>query len=765
VTTRLRPLAAVVLSVTVLTAPAAAAASRPMAPLGGAVRVRSSSAPGAALPPAPARPLFGQQWSPWGREPLGSSRVTVAGYGCALTASAMLLRTFGVNLDPGQLDRWLVDHGGFVAGDLLVWGAVARAAAAAGVSVRYDGWRPFDRAAIYASLAHQDPVIAQVRLDGNMHFVLIVAAAADGTMWINDPWYGDVTTLQARYGEPARAILSIRLYSGTAVAPPTVTALRPGVGAAIRASAGGLGPGGSGAEVLAVPDTTPTTLWTHGTPAQLESWTTSAVDFVAPTPLSAGSLVVRTPTGQPNYWFPFTVPGEAAVQVTSVTPAAGAVQGGTRVLIRGSGFIAPMSVRFGTTPARAAVVLSPTLILAVSPPAAGGRPRPGAPAPRPTTAPSAPAVPSLSPTPAGAPSASPRGTPVIPPNPYAIRRPGAARKTSAASRGLRVTLTVADWMGSSPGGAAARFAYTLVPGAPASPTPTETVVPSPTVAPSPTPEAAATPSESPSPTPQPPPAPTVRIPLADAFHTVGPTPLLDTSTGLGSSSAALEPGSVLRLALAGVAGVPRSGAALVALQVTATAPGAAGAVTFAPAGGAAGGHTALAVPAGEPASGLVLVAPGGGGAITVTDAGGRVGVVSDVVGWFGRGPAGAGRYQPLPPTVVCDTDPGAPSPCAGQTLEAGRILAVPLDGHGGVPPTGAAAVLLDVTVSDPAAGSLSLYPAGTSPSGDADLRFGSGESEQAEVVVPLGLAGFVCITDPGGPATVRVAVAGWFAAG
>ena len=733
------------------------------------------AAPRAAAPlgvPAPARPLFGQQWSPWGRDRLGTSPVSVGSYGCALTASAMLLRTFGVDIDPGRLNRWLVGHGGYVAQDLLVWGAVARAARALGGSVRYAGWRRFDLPAIDGSLARGDPVIAQVSLDGNMHFVLIVAVSADGTMWINDPWFGDVTTLQARYGAPAQAILSIRLYRGRAVPAPRVTPLRPGGRAAISAPTGALGRGGRGSEVLAVPDTTPTTLWTRGTPATVASWTTARVRFTAPDPLSAGSLVVRTSTGQPNYWFPFTVPGERAVQVTGISPATGAMRGGTRVLIRGTGFIAPMTVRFGRAPARAAIVVSPTEILAVSPAATARGAPPPAPtqtlspapsaSPTPSSTPGASPTPSPTPSPSATPSGSPSASAPPPLNPYRGALP--AHRTGPRPGAIaRVTLTVADWMGRSAAGSAATFAYTA--GRPPPPSPS----PSPTRAATPTPAVTAVPSATaPVATPPPtaPPVATVSPPASRAFHPLDQAPLVDTTAGLRAPRRPLVPGTSLTVVVAGAAGVPRAGATLVALELTVAPPSRAGAVAVAPAGAAASGGAIVDVRPGEPTTTLLLVAPGRDGAITLTSAAGPVELAAGVSGWFGRDLQGGGRYHPVAPTVVCDTHPGSPTPCAGRPLGPLGILTLALDGRGGVPGAGAGAVLLDITATAPSAsGVLTVWPGASTRPAAADLSFAAGETVTAPVIAPLGPDGFVCVYSPSGTTEVTVQVDGWFAAG
>jgi hypothetical protein len=54
-------------------------------------------------------------------------------------------------------------------------------------------------------------VVAEVRLQGHMHFVVITGHRG-GVLDINDPWYGDRTTLQARYGAYGRAVHSAQIY-------------------------------------------------------------------------------------------------------------------------------------------------------------------------------------------------------------------------------------------------------------------------------------------------------------------------------------------------------------------------------------------------------------------------------------------------------------------------------------------------------------------------------------------------------------------------
>jgi predicted double-glycine peptidase len=44
-----------------------------------------------------------------------------------------------------------------------------------------------------------------------MHFVVITGHRGD-ILYINDPWFGDRTTLQARYGNYRQAVHSAQVY-------------------------------------------------------------------------------------------------------------------------------------------------------------------------------------------------------------------------------------------------------------------------------------------------------------------------------------------------------------------------------------------------------------------------------------------------------------------------------------------------------------------------------------------------------------------------
>lgn len=84
-------------------------------------------------------------------------------------------------------------------------------------------------------------------------------------------------------------------------------------------------------------------------------------------------------------------------------------------------------------------------------------------------------------------------------------------------------------------------------------------------------------------------------------------------------------------------------------------------------------------------------------------------------------------------------------------------------GVGGVPASGAAAVVLDVTVTDPTALScLSVYPSGTARPSTANLTFTQNQMVTTLVVAKVGADGKVAMYNEAGAAQVIVDVVGWY---
>jgi Peptidase_C39 like family len=159
-----------------------------------------------------------QQDGAWAAAPLGTSPTeTVGSAGCAITAVTMMLRNYGIDTNPGSFNSWLTTNGGYAFDDQLIWAAVT---SYTGGRVAFSGWLGPDLALIQHELDAYRPVVAEVQLGGNQHFVLLTGYTAAGFA-INDPWFGDSVLFNNRYGDPATGIASIRTFMPADVAPPS----------------------------------------------------------------------------------------------------------------------------------------------------------------------------------------------------------------------------------------------------------------------------------------------------------------------------------------------------------------------------------------------------------------------------------------------------------------------------------------------------------------------------------------------------------------
>jgi hypothetical protein len=246
------------------------------------------------------------------------------------------------------------------------------------------------------------------------------------------------------------------------------------------------------------------------------------------------------------------------------------------------------------------------------------------------------------------------------------------------------------------------------------------------------------------------------------FVPTGPARLLDTRTGLGRNGVVgpVGGGSTIVLGVAGLGAIPSEGVRAVAVNVTVTGPTAAGYLSVTPSGG--GATSSVNFAAGETAANLVMVKTGADGSVRIRNATGTAHVVVDVVGWFSDPGLLTGAVQvPVEPARVLDTRDGTGR--GGVTGKIGPSVPVVLDvtGVGGVPTSGASAVILNVTAVAPSAnGYLSVTPSGGL--GTSTLNFARGETVANLVVVPIGPDGSVQIANAAGATHVVGDVVGWF---
>lgn len=234
---------------------------------------------------------------------------------------------------------------------------------------------------------------------------------------------------------------------------------------------------------------------------------------------------------------------------------------------------------------------------------------------------------------------------------------------------------------------------------------------------------------------------------------VGVTPgrVMDTREGLGGL--VLEPGASRKLQVAGLAGVPTSGATAVALNVTVVEPTSAGYVTVWP-GAERPTASNLNFVAGQTVANAVLVGLGSDGSVMLFNSSGNTHLVVDVAGWF------SGALTPVVPARLMDTRDGL----GGMILGAGETRELVVVGRGGVPVSGVDAVALNVTATVPtAAPYVTVWPAGVDRPTASNLNAVQGATVANAVVVGVGVDGKIAIYNSSGDTHVIVDITGWFA--
>jgi hypothetical protein len=235
-----------------------------------------------------------------------------------------------------------------------------------------------------------------------------------------------------------------------------------------------------------------------------------------------------------------------------------------------------------------------------------------------------------------------------------------------------------------------------------------------------------------------------------------------TIDGQFSGAGPIGPGQTVQLGVTGRGGVPNSGVAAVALNVTVTNTTAPSYLTVFPAGDPLPTASNLNFVAGQTVPNMVISKVGNGGNVSLFNLSGTVDVVVDVLGWFATGSS----YTAVSPRRLLDTRPAHPTIDSefsgiGPIQPAGE-LTLPIAGRGDVPGS-ADSVVLNVTVTNPTVGSyLSLWPAGQARPTAANLNWVPGQTVANMAIVRLGDGGALKMFNLTGTADVVVDVLGWF---
>lgn len=116
-------------------------------------------------------PSFRQGDPRWRDDPLGPTDGTLGAEGCAVSSTAMVLASYGIDTDPQRLNAFLIEHEGYTPQGWLYW---EKAAELAPDKVKH----VYEDAASYrlidTNVCCGNPVIVKLRLaSGTTHFVVI----------------------------------------------------------------------------------------------------------------------------------------------------------------------------------------------------------------------------------------------------------------------------------------------------------------------------------------------------------------------------------------------------------------------------------------------------------------------------------------------------------------------------------------------------------------------------------------------------------------
>ncbi|MBV9039407.1 MAG: hypothetical protein JOZ68_00270, partial [Acidimicrobiia bacterium] len=237
---------------------------------------------------------------------------------------------------------------------------------------------------------------------------------------------------------------------------------------------------------------------------------------------------------------------------------------------------------------------------------------------------------------------------------------------------------------------------------------------------------------------------------ADHYATLAPARILDTR-----ATSPLGPNATRRVMIFGAGGVPASHVGAVVMNVTGVGPTDGTYLTVFPSGSPPTASNVNLLP-GEIRPNLVTVPLASDGSVEIYNAQGNTNVVLDVVGYYDDGTAPTDHgFKPLSPSRILDTR-------TTGALGRGEQRTVPIAGHGGVPPTGAVAVVLNVTATEASTGTfLTVFPQSPRPT-TSNLNVPPATDIPNMVVAALAPDGSVQLYNDQGTVDVIFDVVGWF---
>ena len=162
---------------------------------------------------------------------------------------------------------------------------------------------------------------------------------------------------------------------------------------------------------------------------------------------------------------------------------------------------------------------------------------------------------------------------------------------------------------------------------------------------------------------------------------------------------------------------------------------------------------------GRPVPNLVVMGIGADGYIDVFNSHGETHCIVDVFGYFAEG--GGDRFVPVDPSRLFDTR-------SGHGTRRGKLghlepLDIQVSGRSGVPSSGATAVVMNLTVTEPEApGHVTISPTGVKMPDTSNVNFYANDTVPNLAICKLGKGGKITINGAGGNRHVLADVFGYF---
>ncbi|CAA9241386.1 MAG: hypothetical protein AVDCRST_MAG10-1614 [uncultured Acidimicrobiales bacterium] len=244
-------------------------------------------------------------------------------------------------------------------------------------------------------------------------------------------------------------------------------------------------------------------------------------------------------------------------------------------------------------------------------------------------------------------------------------------------------------------------------------------------------------------------------PMPGGFTAVTPARTLDTRIGVGAAAAKVGPGRSIDLQVTGMGGVPSTGVAAVALNLTVTEPTAVGFLTVYPTGETRPLASSANFVASQTVANAVVARIGTGGKVTIYNSSGTSHLVADVAGWHASARDAGSAFTPVAPVRLLDSR-------TTQAVGPGGTVRVPV----AVPrPATLTAVALNVTATEPSTGGfLTVHPSGTTLPLASNLNVVAGQTRANFVAVKLA-DGAVDIYNSKGTTHVVVDLLGYWSPG